>query len=113
MQTQIFNVAQSQLMDAQSLAAKARVDSSSSALKNANKDSLREAAEDFEAVFIAQMMKPMFDTINREGGSMSGGSAEEIYQSMMVEEVGKSIAKSGGIGIADNVYRELLKLQEH
>ena len=31
---------------------------------------------------------------------------------MMVEQYGKSIARSGGIGIADSVEREILKLQE-
>jgi Rod binding domain-containing protein len=28
------------------------------------------------------------------------------------EEIGKSIAKNGGIGLSDAVYRELLKAQE-
>jgi len=31
---------------------------------------------------------------------------------MMVQEYGKAIARSGGVGIADAVQREILRLQE-
>lgn len=71
----------------------------------------RETAENFEAVFLSQMLRPMFDTLKTDG-LMGGGKAEGMYRDMMVDEVGKSIAKSGGIGIADSIYREILKLQE-
>ena len=38
--------------------------------------------------------------------------SQEIYKGMMVQEYGKVITQSGGIGIADYVKRELLKTQE-
>jgi Rod binding domain-containing protein len=57
------------------------------------------------------MLTPMFETVSTDG-IMGGGQAEGMYRSMMVEEFGKSIVKNGGIGIADNVYREILKMQE-
>jgi Rod binding domain-containing protein len=31
---------------------------------------------------------------------------------MMVDEMGKSIAQGGGIGIADQLYAEMIKQQE-
>jgi Rod binding domain-containing protein len=31
---------------------------------------------------------------------------------MLVKEYAGSIAKSGGVGIADQIYREIIKLQE-
>lgn len=71
----------------------------------------REAAESFEAVFLSQMLAPMFNSIPTDS-LMGGGHAEKIYRSMMVEEIGKSIAEAGGIGIADSIHRELLSLQE-
>ena len=37
---------------------------------------------------------------------------EKKMQQALVEEYGKTIAKSGGLGIADAVQRELLGLQE-
>lgn len=78
---------------------------------HASLDKIRETAEDFEAVFLAQMMKPMFEGIETDG-PFGGGQAEHMYRDLMVEEYGKSIAKSGGIGIADAVMREMIKMQE-
>lgn len=71
----------------------------------------REVAENFEAVFIGQMLQPMFASINPEP-PFGGGHSEKIWQSMMVDEIGKSMAKSGGIGIADSIQREILRMQE-
>ncbi len=72
---------------------------------------MRKAARDFEAVFIGQMLQPMFAGIKTDG-IFGGGHAEEIFRSMLVEEMGKTIASSGGIGVADAVYRELVSIQE-
>ncbi|MBK1670994.1 hypothetical protein CKO28_23590 [Rhodovibrio sodomensis] len=69
------------------------------------------AAQDFEAMFIAQMLKPIFQGLSTEG-MFGGGKGEEMYRSLMVEEYGKTIAKAGGVGIADQVKAEMLKLQE-
>jgi Rod binding domain-containing protein len=68
-------------------------------------------ASDFEAVFLTQMMEPMFS-----GSEMSSyfgsGTSGEVYKGFMLNEYGKLIAKAGGIGIAAQVKQELLKLQE-
>ncbi len=112
MQIQAFDIGQSQtqVFDAQSRSAGQKLQALANTAAGSEK-ALRQTAEDFEAVFLGQMLKPMFETIqvNSEYG---GGHAEEVYRGMMVDEVGKSIAKSGGIGIADSVYKELLKLQQ-
>jgi Rod binding domain-containing protein len=70
------------------------------------------AARDFEAVFIAQMFEQMFEGVKTDG-PMGGGSGERIFRSLMIQEIGRQIAGQGGIGLADNVKRELLALQEH
>lgn len=71
----------------------------------------REVAEDFEAFFLGQMLQPMFASIE-PAEPFGGGHAEKIWKSLMVDEVGKSMAKNGGIGIADMIQRDLLRLQE-
>ncbi len=71
----------------------------------------RALAEEFEAMFLAQMLAPMFENL-RTDGPFGGGSSEAIYRSLMVQEYGNAIAEAGGLGIADNVQREILKLQE-
>ncbi|GAK32855.1 hypothetical protein JCM17846_06870 [Iodidimonas nitroreducens] len=72
---------------------------------------MRKTAEDFEAVFMGQMLAPMFSGLSTDG-PMGGGHAEEVFRSMMVDELGNSVARSGGIGIADTIYKQLLTLQE-
>ncbi|MFA7639485.1 MAG: rod-binding protein, partial [Parvibaculum sp.] len=32
--------------------------------------------------------------------------------SVLVDQYGRQMAKTGGIGIADDIYREILKMQE-
>lgn len=72
----------------------------------------RQAAEDFEALFIAEMLSPVFESLETDG-LFGGGQGEKIYRSLMVQEYGKAIAKAGGIGIADTVQREILRMQEN
>ena len=71
----------------------------------------KKVAEEFEAVFLGKMLQPMFKNI--EAAEPFGGSpSEKRWRTMQVEEYGKAIAKAGGIGIADAVFREILKAQE-
>ncbi|NWH08242.1 MAG: rod-binding protein [Alphaproteobacteria bacterium] len=74
-------------------------------------DAARAAAKDFEAVFISQMLEQMFSGIKTDG-PFGGGSGEGIFRSLMLQEYGRTIADNGGIGIADNVMSELMRMQE-
>lgn len=71
----------------------------------------REKAEEFESVFIAQMFKPMMESIPTDG-PLGGGNTEHMFRSMMIDEIGKDIAKQGGVGLSDSIYREILRMQE-
>ena len=72
---------------------------------------VKKAAQEFESVFISQMLEHMFAGVGTNE-MFGGGEAEDIYRSMMVDEYGKLMAKSGGVGIADQVTRQLLHTQE-
>ena len=76
-----------------------------------NMHEARKIAEDFEAVFLGQMLQPMFQNIET-AEPFGGGTSEKMWKAMQVEEYGKAIAKSGGIGLADAVFREIIKAQE-
>lgn len=69
------------------------------------------AAQDFEAQFISTMTQSMFAGLKTDG-PFGGGQGEEMFRSLLVDQYGTQIAKSGGIGIADTIYSEILKLQE-
>lgn len=71
----------------------------------------RKVAEDFEAVFLSQMIQPMFEGIEAEE-PFGGGASEKMWKTLQVDEYGKALAKSGGVGIADSVMRQLLEVQE-
>ena len=78
----------------------------------ADKDAkIREAANEFEAVFISQMLSHMFEGVG-DDNEFDGGHAEEIYESMLVDEYGKIMVKAGGIGVADHVVKQLVGQQE-
>ena len=72
---------------------------------------MRDVAEDFESVFIAEMIRPMFENVGAEA-PFGGGAGEEIWRNMQVDEYGKAIAKSGGVGIADAVLDQMIRMQE-
>jgi Rod binding domain-containing protein len=72
---------------------------------------MRAAAEEFESVFLAQILENMFHGVPTDG-PFGGGHGESVYRSLMLQEYGKVIARRGGIGIADAVMREMIKLQE-
>lgn len=74
-------------------------------------DKSRKAAEDFEAVFLTQMVEQMFENAGT-GGFFGGGQGEKVFRSMLAQEYGKSMAANGGIGIADDVQKEMLRMQE-
>jgi Rod binding domain-containing protein len=74
-------------------------------------DSARAAAEEFEAMFVSQMLGSMFEGIETDG-MFGGGHGEKVFRSLLVQEYGKIVARAGGIGLADAVQRQILTMQE-
>ena len=79
-------------------------------LQNKQREAAKKAAEDFESVFVSQMLEPMFQGLKTDG-MFGGGNGEAVFRSLMIQEVGKEITKSGGVGISDSVYGEMLRMQ--
>jgi Rod binding domain-containing protein len=71
----------------------------------------RKSAEDFTAFFFTQSLETIYSGISADT-LFGGGSGENIYRSLMTQEYGKIAARSGGMGIADSVQREILRMQE-
>ncbi len=67
----------------------------------------KEKAQDFEGVFLNTMFSQMMNGIQGDGpfGNTPGTG---IWRSMMTEEYSKSFAKAGGIGLSNEVYRDLI-----
>lgn len=71
---------------------------------------LEETAREFEAVFLSEMMKPMFEGIETDD-MFGGGKGEEIFRGVLLQEYGKEIAKKDIIGIQTQVQNKLIELQ--
>lgn len=68
------------------------------------------AAQDFEAVFLNSMFQQMSSGVKGEGpfGDTAGTGP---WRSMLTDEYAKGISKSGGVGIASDVFRTLIMQQ--
>jgi Rod binding domain-containing protein len=71
----------------------------------------RKSAQDFEAMALGQLLQPMFNTVDTSKGLFGGGAGEATWKPLMVDEMAKMMAKAGGIGIADAVFKEMLRMQ--
>lgn len=76
----------------------------------ASKAEMEKVAQEFEAVFLAQILNGL--TNGLEGDGPLTGAASDPFASMLQDEYAKMISKSGGVGVADAVLKELLKTQE-
>jgi Rod binding domain-containing protein len=70
----------------------------------------KDTAQKFEGQFLSIMFQQMFEGVKTDG-PFGGGVGEEMFRSLMTEQMGKQMAQTGGIGLADTVQREILKLQ--
>jgi Rod binding domain-containing protein len=71
----------------------------------------RQAAQDFEAVFLNNMFEQMYTGMDGDG-PFGGNGASAVWRSFLTQSYADSFAKAGGIGIADQVYQTLLGQQE-
>jgi flagellar protein FlgJ len=73
---------------------------------------IAKSANDFEAMAIGQLLQPMFDTVDSSKGKFGGGSGEEAWKPMLVQEFAKQISRHGGLGLAKPVYDAMLRMQQ-
>ena len=71
----------------------------------------REQANEFEASFLAALLRPVFEGLAKDN-EFGGGFAEETWSGLLTDEYAKGIQSSANLGIADHVYDQLIQLQE-
>lgn len=65
---------------------------------------LRQTAQEFEAVFIAEMLSHAgFEKAIAQDSGLGG----EAFSRMLVETYAEQLSKKGGFGLADQIYRQL------
>jgi flagellar protein FlgJ len=70
----------------------------------------KDAARDFESMFLNTMFQQMFTGIDGDG-PFGGSGALKVWRSFLTDQYAKTFAKAGGVGMADHVYDTLLKQQ--
>jgi len=66
-----------------------------------------QAARDFEAIFVRQMLKSLEKT-TAAGAGTQASAGEKTYGSMIVDTLSESISKAGGLGLADVIAKSLI-----
>lgn len=81
--------------------------------KAKNDKKLKEAAVQFESIFINQLLQQMDKTIDRSSGFMSGGKGEQMFREMFYQEIAKDIASNpnNNFGLGRQIYQQLSKYQ--
>jgi flagellar protein FlgJ len=72
---------------------------------------IQKAGEEFEAQFLSFMFKTMFNTVEVDE-NFGGGYAEETFRDFLSDEYANIVAKSGGIGVSQEIQKTLMNLQE-
>ncbi len=80
------------------------------ALPGAQMDELRRTAQEFETMVLRELLGPMFEPLDTEGLG-GGGAGERMFRPMLVGEYAQGMAAQGGIGLADSILAELVRLQ--
>lgn len=80
--------------------------------KQASEAKAKKTAGDFESMFLEQSLDRLTQSEGTEGPLGENGTGGGVWRSMLTKEYAGQIVKSGGVGIADQVYREMMKLQE-
>ena len=74
------------------------------------KTALRKAAEQFEALFIQEMLKTMRQTVEKDENNTSAHM--ETYESMLDRELALQMSKRGTVGVADMLVAHLERQQQ-
>jgi Rod binding domain-containing protein len=67
-------------------------------------------ASEFEAMFIGQLLAPLFEGLSTQA-PFGGGAGEDAFRPLLIAEYAKAFQARGGLGLADSVKAEMLRLQ--
>lgn len=71
---------------------------------------LREAAQQLEASFLAEMLKGA--GLGKTSENFGGGAGEDQFSSFLRQAQAEEMVKSGGIGLAESLYHALKERQD-
>ena len=78
--------------------------------KNKTNEEIKSLAHQFESIFVHQLLKSMRSTVQKSG--LFDSHATQMYESLYDEEMAKLMTEKRSIGLADIVYKDLIRLED-
>ena len=78
--------------------------------KNKTNEEIKSLAQQFESIFVHQLLKSMRSTVQKSG--MFDSHATQMFESLHDEEMAKLMTEKRSIGLADIVYKDLVRLED-
>lgn len=79
-----------------------------SALKEKDKEKLKEACKNLESQFVSIMLNEMRNTIPKD--PLTGDDfATDVFTSMLYDKYAEAITQNSSLGLADEMYKQLSK----
>ena len=94
----------SKISQIQILASKIVHNKQSTDIKNKNNEDLRDVAEQFEAIFVHQMLKQARQSKLAEG--IFSSEAQDTFNNMLDQEYSQILSKKNNFGIAEGLIRQ-------
>jgi peptidoglycan hydrolase FlgJ len=76
-----------------------------------DREKLQKACTEFESLLMFQMLKFMRRSVPAHG-LLGGGPGQDIYQGLFDQELSKSLARKGGLGVGEKIYRQMIQRVE-
>ena len=73
-------------------------------------EELMSVSHQFESIFVHQLLKSMRSTVQKSG--LFDSHATRMYESMHDQELANLMSEKRSIGLADMVYKDLVRLEE-
>lgn len=74
-----------------------------------DEEKLKKVCREFEALFWQEIFKTMRKMTWGKGWGSNSGSGNEILQTLLEEEVSRTLAQKKGLGIGELIYEQISK----
>lgn len=71
----------------------------------------KKTADDFETVFLENFTQTMMSSNGTEGPLGENGTGGDVWRSMLTQEYAKQLQRAGGVGLSDQIMRDLIQVQ--
>ncbi len=75
------------------------------------KTKAKKNADEFETVFLENFTQSVMNSSGTEGPLGENGTGGEIWRSMLGQEYARQLQKAGGVGLSDQILRDLIQVQ--